>query len=382
MRKLSSLSVAVLVGLMGCGSDDEGGLPANTADAIRTYGEVVHASYLESHQEAVAMDQAIDAMIAGPSAATLQSAKDAWLSARVPYLQTEVFRFYDGPIDGMDGEPEGQINAWPMDEQLVDYVDGDTDAGLVNDTDFALNADAILGENGRGGDKGVATGWHPIEFLLWGQDLDDPSAMTAGQRSFEDYTTGANADRRGQYLGIISDQLVADLDELVQAWAPGQSNYRAELEAATQADALQRILTGMIVLSGFETAGERLQAALDAHDQEEEHSCFSDNTHNDMLYDVIGVRNVWLGQFGSVNGTGIKAVVEAADADLAARLDAKINESVSLAMALQPPFDLEIASGNADGNARVQALIDSLRDQEMLLQEVFQHFGFTVPNPE
>lgn len=382
MRKLSSLSVAVLVGLMGCGSDDEGGLPANTADAIRTYGEVVHASYLESHQEAVAMDQAIDAMIAGPSAATLQSAKDAWLSARVPYLQTEVFRFYDGPIDGMDGEPEGQINAWPMDEQLVDYVDGDTDAGLVNDTDFALNADAILGENGRGGDKGVATGWHPIEFLLWGQDLDDPSAMTAGQRSFEDYTTAANADRRGQYLGIISDQLVADLDELVQAWAPGQSNYRAELEAATQADALQRILTGMIVLSGFETAGERLQAALDAHDQEEEHSCFSDNTHNDMLYDVIGVRNVWLGQFGSVNGTGIKAVVEAADADLAARLDAKINESVSLAMALQPPFDLEIASGNADGNARVQALIDSLRDQEMLLQEVFQHFGFTVPNPE
>jgi len=380
MRTL--LSASLILSLAGCGGDDDGGLPASAEQAVMTYGEVVHASYSASLTEAQALDSALDAFVAAPSDATLQAAKTAWLDARVPYLQTEVYRFYDGPIDGDDGEPEGQINAWPMDEDLVDYTDSDATAGVINDTSFEISAANLLAENGRRGEADVATGWHPIEFLLWGQDLTDPADEMPGQRSFEDFTTLENADRRGQYLTTISDMLVSDLEGLVSAWAPGESNYRMEMETIETDVAMQRILTGMIVLSGFETAGERLQAALDAHDQEEEHSCFSDNTHNDMLYDVIGVQNVWRGSFGSVSGTGIRQVVMDVDADLAMRLDAQIDGSVAAAQALQPPFDLEIASGNTEGNARVQALIDSLRTQEMLLTEVFQLFGFTVPDPE
>lgn len=202
------------------------------------------------------------------------------------------------------------------------------------------------------------------------------------------YTTADNADRRASYLTTTSELLLGHLQGLIDAWAPDTpDNYRAEMESIDPALGLQRILTGMIVLSGFETAGERLQAALDAGDQEEEHSCFSDNTHDDMIYDVLGVQNVWEGAYvrtdgTSVTGTGIEAVVRELDASLADELDARVQTSVDLARALEPPFDLEIQPGNAEGNARVQALIDSLRTQEMLLTQVFVELGFTVPDPE
>lgn len=372
----------VLLGLMACGDDGGGGLPDNAEAAIMTYGEIVHATYQDSLTSAQAMDAALEALVAGADATTLQAAKSEWLAARNIYLQTEVYRFYDGPIDGDDGDPEGLINAWPMDEQTVDYIDGMPEVGRVNDTSFTIDAASLTAANGEGGDADVAAGWHPIEFLLWGQDLTPPEMNMPGQRPVEDYTTNPNADRRGQYLTTLGDLLVTNLQDLVDAWAPGGSNYRAEMETGDPEVALQRILTGMIVLSGFETAGERLQAALDAGDQEEEHSCFSDNTKNDMLYDVIGVQNVWLGRYGSVSGTGIQAVVRELNPTLADDLTARIQTSVDLANALQDPFDLEISPGNTEGNARVQALIDSLRTQEMLLSDVFFELGFTVPNPE
>ncbi|HZO12465.1 MAG TPA: imelysin family protein, partial [Polyangiaceae bacterium] len=161
-------------------------------------------------------------------------------------------------------------------------------------------------------------------------------------------------------------------------------NYRAGLVAAPPEEGLRRILTGMIVLSGFETGGERLQTALDSGDQEDEHSCFSDNTHRDMVQDVRGVQNVYLGRYqrldgSEVTGTGLREVVAAADPALADSLEARIAESLTLAEALVPPFDREIATDNAEGRARVQALVISLREQEDLLEQVFRLFALEVP---
>tara|TARA_Y100000588_G_scaffold51926_1_gene48891 strand:- start:6 stop:542 length:537 start_codon:yes stop_codon:yes gene_type:complete len=170
------------------------------------------------------------------------------------------------------------------------------------------------------------------------------------------------------------------------AWAAGGTNYRATFEADAQA-AFEKILTGMIVLAGFETGGERLKAARDSGLQEDEHSCFSDNTHRDMIQDIQGIHNVWNGTYTRVDdsvisGVSVKDVVAAKDADLAGRVDAKLNEALTLAKALVPPFDQEIAPGNAEGNARVDALIDSLTNKqtglEAVLFEVFDAFGLSI----
>jgi putative iron-regulated protein len=130
-----------------------------------------------------------------------------------------------------------------------------------------------------------------------------------------------------------------------------------------------------------------LQTALDSGDQEDEHSCFSDNTHRDMVQDVLGVQNVYLGRYvrldgATVSGPGVRDVVAAIDADLAQALDDAIADSLSLANALVPPFDREVALDNPEGRARVQALVQALRLQEDLLEDAFRAFALDVPGAQ
>lgn len=388
--QLCSTSLFALCAV-ACGSDDEGtSLPANASAAIENYANIVHASYEDSLEAAQALDAAIDSFIAAPSAPGLASARTAWLASREPYLQTEVYRFYDGPIDNPEDGPEGLINAWPLDENYIDYVVGGEDEGMINDPSMTIDKDAILGANEGIDEKSISTGYHAIEFLLWGQDQSDEGP---GDRRFTDYVTDGtgtneNQARRGQYLAAVSDLLVEHLQSLVDAWAPNvSSNYRAEFLALEPADALGRLMSGMIILSGFETGTERLQAALDARDQEEEHSCFSDNTHRDMVQDINGVRNVWWGRYERTNdslvqGPGVRDLIAAGNNDVATRLSAQIDVSLEAALALQPPFDQEIAVGNSAGNARVQAVIDALDVQKDQLEEAFRVYGLQrIPDP-
>jgi putative iron-regulated protein len=393
--KLCSTSLLALCAF-ACGSDDEGtpSLPADVADAIENYADIVFASYEDSLEAAQELDTAIESFVAAPSAQGLEAAREAWLASREPYLQTEVYRFYEGPIDSSDEEapgPEGLINAWPLDENYIDYVVDGEDDGMVNDPDMPIDKASILGANEGMGEKSISTGYHAIEFLLWGQDTDPDGP---GDRPYTDYVAGpmgtaANQERRGQYLTTVSELLVEHLQMLVDAWDPNSDdNYRAEFLALPPAEALSKLMSGMIILSGFETGGERLQAALDAHDQEEEHSCFSDNTHRDMVQDVRGVRNVWTGQYtrtdrSVVEGTSVREVIAAGDADVARRISAQIEESLALAGDLEPPFDQEIATGNTEGNARVEALIESLFTQRQVLEEAFRVYGLTrIADPD
>lgn len=388
LAALAGLAAISIAPLAACDDDGAGAvvIPAVTAEAVVDYGALVHASYQDALSTAEALDVAIDAFIADPSETTLTDAREAWLDAREPYLQTEVYRFYGGPIDDEDG-PEGLLNAWPLDENHIDYTADDADAGIVNDVSVTIDAATLEAQNEVGGEKNIATGYHAIEFLLWGQDSDPDGP---GDRPYTDYVTGgtaSNQERRAQYLATASDLLVANLQDLVDAWAPDASNYRAELVAAEPREGLRRILTGMIILSGFETGGERLQTALDSGDQEDEHSCFSDNTHRDMVQDVRGVQNVWLGRYqtvggATVQGVGVQAVVTARDPQLAAQITAQIAASLAAAEALEPPFDQEIALTNTAGRARVAALVTSLRAQEDLLEEAFRLFDLTIPEPE
>jgi putative iron-regulated protein len=382
------IAAAVLVLGAGCGDDDDAakadgggaGSDDTLSEAVDTYSRIVLASYEDSLAGAEELDAAIADFLADPSAETLADARDAWLTAREPYLQTEAYRFYDGPIDNPDDGPEGQINAWPLDEAYIDYVEGDDKTGIINDPDETIDAESLLALNEQGGEKNIATGYHAIEFLLWGQDQ---SADGPGDRPYTDFVPGGtagNQERRGEYLQVTSALLVEQLGGLVDAWKAGDDgNYRAQLLAAKPKEALRRILTGITVLSGFETGGERLQTAYDTGDQEDEHSCFSDNTDRDMVQDVRGIQNVYLGKYERtdgdvVDGTSIEAAVAEVDEGLAEDIAERMEQSFDLAQALEPPFDREIAFDNAAGRKRVLALIDSLAAQEKLLMDVFVAF--------
>lgn len=386
MRTYLFVPLALTFACGGADTDSsEFAWPDNVDAAAATYAEIVRASYEDSVTTAQDLDAALEAHVAAPSQATLDAARQAWLDSREPYLQTEVYRFYDGPIDNPDDGPEGLLNAWPLDENYIDYVVDDADAGIINSTD-SIDASGLESLNEVGGEKNIATGYHAIEFLLWGQDTDPAGP---GDRPWSDYVTdgsgtAANQDRRGTYLTVAGDLMIAHLEQVRDAWAT-DAPYRTDWEADGQA-AFEKALTGMIVLAGFETGGERLQAALDSGVQEDEHSCFSDNTHRDMIQDVQGIVNVWEGSYTrvdgtTVSGTGLHDVVAEVDAELAERVDDALATALSDANALQVPFDAEIAPG-APGNARVTTLVTSLRAVESVLFEVFDAFGLTVEIPE
>ena len=365
--------------LAACGSsgpDDE-----LKQEVVANYAEGVHHLYSKSLKSAKMLDTAIDQFLDEPTPERLEAAKRIWLTARDDYGPTEAFRFYDGPIDDPDDGPEGLLNAWPMDEAYVDYVEGDAAAGIVNNPDEfpVINADLLVSLNEQGGEENVSTGWHAIEFLLWGQDL---SRHGPGARPVEDYTTNPNADRRATYLAVASDLLVSHLQSLVDEWAPNRSgNYRAQFVGLDSDDAIQKIITGIGELSRGELAGERMTVAYEERSQEDEHSCFSDNTTADIIANAIGIRMVYTGDYGAVSGPGIHDLVAAEDEELADKLNDEIRMSVSLTSDIPEPFDqhlLEGVSDQAAGRRAVLSAIESLEDQTDTIIAAAESIGITI----
>ena len=381
IRTLTLLVLTVVaIGLLGAcqmgGADDE-----LKEEVVKNYADGVHHMYSKSLASAQRLDGAIDTFLADPTPSHLEAAKRMWLIARDDYGPTEAFRFYDGPIDHPDTGPEGLINAWPLDESYIDYVEGSSSAGIINNpAEFPVIDDAlIVSVNEEGGEENVSTGWHAIEFLLWGQDMNQNGP---GARPLEDYTTNENADRRSQYLAVASDVLLGHLQDMVDAWAPGQSgNYRAQFVAMDSDDALQNIITGIGELSRGELAGERMTVAFDARSQEDEHSCFSDNTKADIVANALGIQMVFLGDFGAVSGPGLKDLIEDEDEDLATQLESEIGNSVNLALAIPDPFDQHLLEGVSDqsaGRRAVLSTIESLEDQTDTIVDAAEKIGITI----
>lgn len=372
-------------------------LPAKAAEpsaVLANYADIAQAKYEDSLTAAKQLKSAVDALIAKPSAETLAAAREAWKAARIPYQQTEVYRFGNAIVDAW----EGKVNAWPLDEGLIDYVDAsygtESDentlytANVIANRSIEINGAAVDASNlspeflsgtlQEAGDieANVATGYHAIEFLLWGQDLNG-TGPGAGARAHTDFDvancTGGNCDRRGQYLSSATALLVADLEEMVANWRPDGAARKALVESSPEVG-LSVMLTGMGSLSYGELAGERMKLGLLLHDPEEEHDCFSDNTHISHLYDAVGIRNVYRGSYKRIDGSTVegasladlvKAADPAVDAELSAKLDATVAamEAIGARVAKGEAYDQQIGEGNAEGNATVQAAIDALVDQ-------------------
>ena len=224
-RRFLPCILGTAIALTGCGGDDASVSQERKAAVAEHYADIVYSSYGASIDSAAKMQASIERFLGDPTHARLTAARKAWVDARDDYIVTEPFRFYGGPIDDPKTGPEGLINAWPMDEVYVDYVRGDPDAGIVNDrsTYPKITAEVIVEANEQGGETNISSGWHAIEFLLWGQDR---SPDGPGARPAKDYTSAPNAARRAAYLRLTTDRLLADLRSVHEPWAPGDGAYR------------------------------------------------------------------------------------------------------------------------------------------------------------
>jgi putative iron-regulated protein len=234
---------------------------------IATYALQRRAQYLAIIDGVRQLDAACSALIAHPSPATMAAARSAWIAARLLYAPSECHRFYSGPIDEPRADLENRINAWPIDESYIDYVDGDAGSGIINHVqDYpVIDTRLLIALNRSGGEKNIATGYHAIEFLLWGQGAQ---ARGPGVRSSADYLPHSpvgHADRRAAYLRAALDLLLADLGAVARAWdvqTPG--SYGARFVQESSLLSLQHIFVGMAGLSGDELACERMGRAASA----------------------------------------------------------------------------------------------------------------------
>ncbi|MEM7087853.1 MAG: imelysin family protein [Bacteroidota bacterium] len=361
------LSIFSLVTFWSCSNDDETTTP--TPDLIdRTtvaanYANIVLTNYQDALADAQLLKAAIDAFVADPTETNFQAAKTAWLNSRESYGPSEAFRFANGPIDSGDTEDiEGWLNSWPLDEAYIDYVDGDEGSGFINDTSFEINKANLITQNGVDGDENVTIGYHAIEFLLWGQDLTDPNSNQAGLRPYTDFVDGGtaqNQDRRRVYIAVCAELIIEHLQVMVDEWSGSYKNTFLALNSNT---AIDNMLSSIAELSRSELAIERMAVALEEQNQEDEHSCFSDNTHRDIRLNWNGVVNVYRGTYGSISGNSLQDLIQEADASLAAELSTLLSNASTTVNATGIPFDRAISGGDSTSEGMkvlqaVQALV-------------------------
>ncbi len=345
--------------LTGCDKTTEqpNDSPARTA-AVAQYATVAYATYQDARDGAVALRGALSTLATQPSAATLEAAKTAYIAARTPYEQTEAFRFANGPIEDV----EGLINSWPLDENFIDYIGTDATTGIINHpVQYPRISRAVLDSlNALGGPSNISTGYHAIEFLLWGQDL---YADSPGRRAYADYvSTGPTPApaRRGQYLLAAADLLIDDLNTVLAAWAPNQNNYRKKLLAMPTDSALGHIFTGIGKFTKGELYGQRMQSAYNTQDQEDEHSCFSDQTHNDFILGQRSLDNIYYGRYTrtsgeTLDGAGLDDLIKGHNASADINLQAALANAKAAVAGIHAPFDQEIV--NPAGRLRIQTAL-------------------------
>lgn len=426
------LATVLTFSTAGCGGSDGSTVvvqdtssvsATNKTAALTTYADIALANYTDALTDAQALNVAIDTFVATPNTANLTAVKEAWKTARISYGTTEIFRLSNGPIDAEEGfaaswgAPEGQLNAWPLDENMIDYTtdaDGNTTSGNIIDTagnftpsgSEATTVDAttitksvLAALNENGGDANVATGYHAIEFLLWGQDQDyndfiadtvTNGATTAGQRPLTDYTDGSpEASRRADYLVAASELIVDDLTDMVDAWTAGSGSYReAFLGGGTNAietdAALKQVFAGMGTFIKSELANERMAVAILTPSEEDEHSCFSDNTHVDVDKNYQGFVNVLKGEYkGASKGTGFYSLLsddtkEAIDT-LLTDIDSRVT-AMNLAVSSEH-FDYQIKDGSSNKSNLTNAK-NKLRNLGDTMVDVAREFGISLTSSD
>lgn len=380
------------------------------ADILKTYGDLAEAAFGDALASAKALQAAIKALLDNPTPAALETARNAWKAARVPYMQTEAFRFGNKIVDDW----EGKVNAWPLDEGLIDYVDAKS-YGAEKEENPLYTANVIANATLQVGntkidattidgalirklhqamevDAAVASGYHAIEFLLWGQDLHG-TGPGAGERPATDYDlkacTGGNCDRRRAYLTAVTELLVGDLDAMAANWKVG-GKARQELAEKGESGGLSAIVTGLGSLSYGELSGERIKVGALLHDPEEEQDCFSDNTHNSHFYDQTGIMNVWNGRYTTidgrvVSGPSIAELVRAKSPEAAKRVDDALaatlgNMKVIKAKADsgEAAYDQLLAASNVAGGKLLMDTADKLVAQARALEGAVAAMGLKI----
>ena len=193
------LALCLAGGLLLSGAVLAASAPApKPADVLNTYGDLAQAMFENSLNTAKQLQTAVNAFLADPAPAKLASARPPGNPRACPICKRKPTA--SATTSWMSWE--GEVNSWPLDEGLIDYVAASYGKSSDENPLYTLNVIAnrqyasaqtvkrirhrqrtLLRQlqQAQGVEANVATGYHAVEFLLWGQDLHGtgPGAASA-----------------------------------------------------------------------------------------------------------------------------------------------------------------------------------------------------------
>jgi len=349
MKKLYLLPASALFVLgaalwTSCSDDDSDSANQVDADLNTTILEnfsdkVAQASYNDLQTKAATIYTNIQTFSTTRNDANLKAIQTSWRAARQSWEQTESFLF--GPVSTEKVDP--RIDTWPVD---------------FNALEDELNSNDQFTEAYIDGLDESLKGFHPIEYLIFGQDGDKTAAQFT--------------DREIEYLTALGLNLKKLTTEVADGWNPSKSgNYGAIFTSAgsgsgeypTQRAAFEQLVAAMADICG-EVSEAKMGEVYAAKDPSLEESPFAKNSITDFTNNIKGVENVYLAKY-SADGTGLEDLVIKYNRSL----DGKVKTAISTAIQALGKIDKPFGEAITSQAVQVQNAIDATADLKTVLEE-------------
>ncbi|SEM29904.1 Uncharacterized iron-regulated protein [bacterium A37T11] len=281
---LLSLLIPAAIALGSCSDDDDNNSINNAqlqTDILANVAKnVCEASYVDMYNKAVALQTAITTLNTTTNDENLAAAQAAWQEIRVTWERSEAWLF--GPVEADNIDP--RIDTWPVD---------------FNDLNGILNSDQPLTEEYINSLEDGQKGFHPIEYLLWGQN---------GNK-----TASALTSREKEYLSALVSNLVDLAQDAKDTWQGGYTQQLANAgsgnqEFPSQQAAFLQLVDGMAGICD-EVANSKIKEPFESGDASQEESPFAQNSFTDFTNNIRGILLMYQGQF-SADGKGLEDLVQ------------------------------------------------------------------------
>ena len=308
------------------------------ADLVQQYLDQVSLDIQQAIDSAAALNSAVDLFLADAETARLEQLRQLWLAAHTDYEATALHRYFFQQLmnhsnSGLDlglslDRLHFQINYWPILPGYIDYLSDYPGSGVVGDMTLPLNPESILQQHGAYDLAEALLGFHPLEFLLWGENTtpgvnlrpaSDYLAVT--QLTAEQLDEGLQLiqldnNRRRVLLDLVSDHLVDDLRAIQQLWSRNQVTLRTIIDSLGSTGDIRLLLDAITAQLSDEILVRSLYPMLNGDFQGSHQSPYSHSSENAVIAQLASVERLLL-TTGS-NDLSLEAMLSILDPEFSA----------------------------------------------------------------
>lgn len=289
-------------------------LEAATSEAIReltrNYLRRAQSDFSQANQAIAALGEAIDELLARPSAASLAAARQAWLSAHIAYETRLLHQYFVAQVLPAEqalrlSSLAYNINHWPVVPGYIDGVPGYPGSGIVNDMTVALNPDNLREIHGQFDPAEAALGFHVLEYLLWGNNSG--SQTSRGFDSFTPATVLSEVqqqdgmpmeqmpnNRRRRMLALVMDMLYEDFQLSQELFLRAIGEYQQSLAQHSPVLHLSQLLQAINSMLTEEFLLRSLYPMLNGNYQVSIQSPYSQSTQNAVVAQIASIEYLLL----------------------------------------------------------------------------------------